>query len=603
MISFRHQCGLLVALLFGFSGVACKPQPEQKAGPHIAVVDLRSGIPETTIADGLIPIAADQTYVGLVRKLATLKEEGEVRGIFIRASSEIPFHAAMELGDAFSALRAQGLPIVCHTHGMGNSSAAFLLAACDERWVSAAGDVSTVGIAAEVVYLKGLFDRFGVTADMLSMGQYKSAVETFTRDGPSEPSARNMTELLAGLREAWLGYATKSLPPEEAGKVLAALEDGPWAPPAALSRGLVTHVGFEDQALDSARKRAGVENTEQIFGGFRREGGAPDVAELVRFLAGRKAKDPKGRVAVLPAVGAIAMDPGGPFGDTGIYAAGTVRSIRRLREDDGVKALVIRLDSPGGSPLASDLIWREVMLTRQRKPVIVSVAGMAASGGYYIASAATKIVASKTAIVGSIGVFGGKIAFGGALADFGVTSHAFPANPDPALGLRALHLSPLSSWDEATRNRVRDNMKHIYDLFVSRVAEGRRMDPSSVYATAEGAVFLSEVGKSRGLIDEIGGIGRALEVAFELAHLPADTPVTVEGGGETLLESLFLDEEPAAADVRVALERYSARRLAQSKVLESSAVREALSEVSGAVAPLVSGESVVTALPYAVRVH
>lgn len=603
MISFRYRSDLLLTLSLGLSVLSCKQEPERKAGPHIAVFDLRSGIPETTIADGLFPIAADQTYVGLVRKLSALKEDKDVRGVFIRASSEIPFHAAMELGDAFLALRTQGMPVVCHTHGVGNSSAAFLLAACDERWVSAAGDVSTVGIAAEVVYLKGLFERFGVTADMLSMGQYKSAVETFTRDGPSEPSGRNMTELLAGLRAAWLGYAAKALPPAEAGKVLLALEDGPWAPPAALSRGLLTHVGFEDQALDAARKRAGVESTEQVFGGGRRQGGAPDVAEILRFVAGKKARDPKGRVAVLPAVGAIAMDPGGPFGDSGIYAASTVRSIRRLREDDEVKAIVLRLDSPGGSPLASDIIWREVMLTRQRKPIIVSIGGMAASGGYYIASAATKIVASRTAIVGSIGVFGGKIAFGGALQNLGVTSHAFPANPDPALGLRALHLSPLSPWDDATRSRVRDSMKHIYDLFVSRVAEGRRMDPASVYATAEGAVFLAEVGVARGLIDEIGGVSRALDVAFELAHLPADTPVTVEGGGETLLESLFLADEPAAADVRLALERYSARQLAASKLLESSAVRESFAELSGAVAPLIAGESVVTALPFSVRIH
>lgn len=606
MISNRFARALVSVLLLGVACLGCEP-PKRKTvtGPRIAVIDLRGGLPETMVADGLMPIPADQTYVGLVRKLSAMKVGDDVRGIFVRASDQIPLHAAMELGDALYVLRKNGMPVVCHSHEVGNAGVAFLLAACDERWVSAAGDVSTVGIAAEVVYLKGLFDKFGITADMVSMGQYKSAVETFTREGPSEATARNMNELLAGLRAAWLGYAARALAPADSAAVLAALEDGPWAPPAALRQGLVTHVGFEDQALDSARTRASTDETEHIFGGARRDGAGPDVAELVRFLSGKKAISPRGRVAVLPAIGAISMNPGGPLGEAGIYAASTVRSLRRLREDEGVKAIVLRLDSPGGSPLASDLIWREVMLTRQRKPIIVSIGGMAASGGYYIASAGTKIVASQTAIVGSIGVFGGKIVFGEALENFGVTSHAFPANPDPKLKGRALHMSPLSTWDEATRGRVRDNMKHIYDLFVSRVAEGRRMDPGAVYATAEGAVFLAEVGKARGLVDEIGGVSRALALAFELADLPEDAPVTVEGGGETLLEMLFLNDEPAAADVRAALQRYAVEQGRGMSLFgeKGPMMREALSDLSGAVTPLVQGETVVAALPYAIRIQ
>src|SRR5262249_2583440 len=153
--------------------------------------------------------------------------------------------------------------------------------------------------------------------------------------------------------------------------------------------------------------------------------------------------------------------------------------------NDAVKAVVVRIDSPGGSPLASDLIWHELMNLRKKKPVLCSVGGMAASGGFYIASGTQKIYAEPSSIVGSIGVFGGKLVVSPGLKEIGVSSYTFPANHADGAAERAGYLSPLVPWNDETRSRVRALMQGIYDLFIARVAEGRTMPPEKVLANAE----------------------------------------------------------------------------------------------------------------------
>jgi protease-4 len=279
------------------------------------------------------------------------------------------------------------------------------------------------------------------------------------------------------------------------------------------------------------------------------------------------------------------------------------KTLRRLREDDAVRAIVVRMDSPGGSPLASDLIWREMMLTREEKPVIVSIGGMSASGGYYIASGGSTIVASPAASVGSIGVFGGKIVLGGAFEKLGVTHHQVAASPEEGAGARAAHLSPLSEWDEATRERVRGTMRRIYDLFVERVAEGRNLPKEKVYSTAEGEIFLATVVKERGLIDELGGLEKALSLARQQAKLPENIPITVEGAQESLLESLFLGPDASESDVEAALRSYERRQFERMGEWTLGPHVTTLRPFAAAIAPLLDGEQVVAALPFALELR
>ena len=243
------------------------------------------------------------------------------------------------------------------------------------------------------------------------------------------------------------------------------------------------------------------------------------------------------------------------------------------------------------------------MLTRPEKPIIVSIGSMAASGGYYIASAGSKIVAPASSIVGSIGVFGGKIVLGGALERFGVTHHGVAASSAPGAEERALYMSPMRPWDDPTRERVRASMQRIYDLFVARVAEGRDLAKEAVYATAEGAIFLGQTGKDRGLVDELGGLSVALDIARRDANLPADIPVVVEGAAESLMEALLLGPDPAAGEVEaawLAFQRRQAKGLFPG--LDPAAVRE-LDRFAAAVVPLATGDTVVAALPFTITLH
>jgi protease-4 len=610
-LRFRKSAGALLALsaLVWLSGCG-RPRSEED-GPalsgegHLAIVDLRNGVSELTTGGGFLPRPATETFTGLLRGLSKLEKDESTAGIFVRLGGQtLSLSRSTEIAEHLAQLRKAKKRVTCYTHEIDNSTAVLVLQGCDEVWLSAAGEVSTVGIAAQITYFKGAMDQLGVQADMLAMGRFKSGAESLTREGPSETAAENLTHTLGDLRQVWLDAATKSLGPKAEG-LRKALEDGPHTPPRASELGLVTRVGYEDEAIAAAKKAAGTSNTEVVFGpgagSTAQSGGA---GRVLRTLLGAE-KRSKGRphIAVVPMVGSITVSAGGPFSDGGITSDEYVKLIRSLRDDDSVKALVVRIDSPGGSPLASDLIWHQLMLTRQKKPVVVSVAGMAASGGYYIASAADHIVASPGAIVGSIGVFGGKIVIGGALAKFGIKSHDFPANPEPVQGARALQMSPLTAWDDATRERVRQTMQRIYDLFVERVAEGRKLPKDKIYATAEGEIFLSALGKERGLVDELGGLDRSIEVARSRAKLGADAPITVEGGGNSFLEALLGGGDGGEDELESALGRWEeARRRAQASVPEVLLARE-LRPFAGVLGPLWAGESVVAALPWSIDVH
>lgn len=570
---------------------------------YLAILNLRDPIPEETLGNGLFPLPASRTYVGLVQRLKRLETDRRVGGLFLKLAPGIGFHRAEELVSLLHEFKAQKKPITCHAHGLDNASAWLAMSGCDELWLSAAGDVETVGIGAELSYLKGAFDKLGVETDMLSMGRFKSGAEALTRTEPSPESRQNLSDTLAHLRQIWLAGVSEGRADPEATRIQ--VEDGPWTPERARDLGLINQVGFEDEALASARKRSGVVREETAFGAGSAEEGESPLAEIVRVLASAGDKGSgRRRIAVVPAVGGITMEGSASLGgDSGITAAALTRTIRRLREDTAVRAIVLRLDSPGGSPLASDLIWRELMLTRAQKPVIVSIGSMAASGGYYIASAGTKVVAPASAIVGSIGVFGGKIVLGGALERFGVTHHGVAANPAPGAEARALYMSPMRPWDDATRERVRGSMQRIYDLFVARVAEGRDLAREAVHATAEGAIFLGPTGKDRGLIDEIGGLSLALDIARREAKAPGDIPIVVEGAAESLMEALLLGPDPAAGDVEAAWLAFQRRQAKELLPGLDPAVARVLDPFAAAVVPLATGETVVAALPFTISLH
>jgi protease-4 len=302
---------------------------------------------------------------------------------------------------------------------------------------------------------------------------------------------------------------------------------------------------------------------------------------------------------VLPLVGGINMNAGGVLGSgDGIAAEPLTRTLRRLREDDSIKAVVLRIDSPGGSALASDLLWHELWQLREKKPLISSLAGVAASGGYYLACASTRIFAEQSTILGSIGVVGGKIVFGAALDEFGITGVTFPASKEPGAADRASYMSALSPWDPATRESVRAQMSAIYELFLSRVAEGRSLPVDDVRKIAEGRIWSGVQGLEHHLIDAYGGLSDAIADAKKASGLGDGAEVKIEGGPESLLQFLQLDSDADDTSIRAALARLQSTPPGPLETLA-----EPLRPYVNSLAPLLGKERVLTALPFAVEVH
>jgi len=603
----RAGVTLVLASVLALGTVSCSARTRQtssakkdaKPGENdarVAEFDLTSGMPEGA-AGGFVQVPAARTYTGLVRALERTADNTKVSAVFVRLAEQgIDFSRSREIGELLGRMRDKGRPVVCHAHTLTNSTTWLLSRGCSRIWLSAAGSVETVGIAAQLVHLKGMLDKLKLSADFLAVGKFKSGPEPLLREEPSEAAKEALSSTLSSMRSSWLQGADSGRP----GKSLKEkLERGPYSPEEAKQQELIDAIGFESEAREEAKKLGKTRFIVPSYGPAANKGGGLDIGEIVRTLAGveDEGKD-KPHIAVIPAEGAISMNAGGPLDDGGITAKALGRTIKRAAENDAVKAVVLRIDSPGGSPLASDLIWHELMELRKKKPVVASVGSMAASGGYYIACGAQKIVAESTSIVGSIGVFGGKIVIGPALHEVGINAFTVPANPDPAAAARATYLSPFAPWDDATRDRMRAHMQSIYDLFIARIVEARKIPEGPLREHAEGRIWSGVQGQELGLVDEIGGLSKALELVRNLAGLSKDTPVTIEGSKDGLMELLGLGDDAEESQVRAAILALQRRQALLAEL--PSEWRAGAAAVAG---PLLSGEGVVAAAPIGIRIH
>jgi protease-4 len=566
------------------------------SGDVVVEFDLSRGLLENNSEVSFLQRSSAPTLPGLVTAVERVKKDERSKGVYVRfGTADFNWAHAEEVGSLFAGLRGSR-PVVCHAHGFSNASLWLALRACDRVWLSPAGEVGTVGIAGQMVYLKGLLDRLKVRTDFLHMGRYKSAAETLTRDGPSDEARESLLSVLRSIRTTWLDGLKEARAGE---RVTFAAEHGPWSPEAALEHGVVDQIGYESEARDDAKARAKVDAVQSSFGVEARRDAAKELAEVIRLLSGAQDRRGSGeRVVVLPAEGSIDMASGGPFSEGGIAAKSLTRVLKRLREDDNVKAVVLRIESPGGSALASDLIWHELMQLREKKPLIASLASVAASGGYYLACAAHRIVAEPTSIVGSIGVVGGKIALGEAFAELGVNGVTFAASEEPGAGSRAAYLSALTTWDEPTRERVQAQMQSVYELFLARVSKGRNMPVDQIRSIAEGRIWSGVQGKENGLVDELGGLSLAVSLAKQRANLDADATVQVEGAPEGLLDLLEIDETSDESTIRAALARFHAQGPSPLEQLPAP-----LRAYAASVLPLIEGEHVLATMPFAVTIE
>ena len=533
-------------------------------GPAVLEIDLGAGAPEAQ-KGGFLQIPSRHTFDALVATLHQAALRKDLKGLYVSfGAAGLGWARAHEVGEALAKIQKQ-VPVVCHADAWDNGAYAAAVRGCTVIAMSPGGEVELTGPAATVPYAREfLVDHLKAQVDILQVGKFKGAAEPLTRDGPSEEYRASIEGTLGAIRAAY----QKALAIRG---VEGLVGTGPYAAQGATSHKLVDLLADKDGAREEAKKRAGVKAVDVVFGptaDARPKIGVTDVLKLIALPNAEASARPHVRLVRLHGEIVLAGESGLLGGQAGIVARKVVERAHALTADPNVKAVVLRIDSPGGSALGSDLAWIALKALRDKKPVIVSIGEMAASGGYYLACTATKIYAEPESIVGSVGVVGGKISIGGTLAQVGIHTAAFG---DP----RAAQLNSMTQpWDEATRAQLLATMQEIYGLFLQRIAEGRGRPQSSFETAVEGRVFGGEKAKELGLVDEIGGLSDALAAAKAAAGLPAEGAVVVDeassffemlsgpGGGDEALASALaqaLGPEPAA------LERWARAFLAASR--------------------------------------
>ncbi|MDA0380470.1 MAG: signal peptide peptidase SppA, partial [Bacteroidetes bacterium] len=382
----------------------------------------------------------------------------------------------------------------------------YLASVADSVFVPPAGAIDLRGLASELTYYKSFQDKTGLKMEVIRHGKYKAAVEPYLEDAPTEENLEQVKRLLnslwAGVSEA-IGTSRQLDQTQLDNVVSTAIARDPEK---ALQQGVVDGILYKDDYEESL-KRALKTDANPVSAASKLN--ELSVASYSRTLT-MKSADTKDRIALVYAQGTILYGEGSPtiMGQTTMN-----RALISAREDKTVKAVVLRINSPGGSALTSDLIWREVKKTASVKPVVVSISDIAASGGYYIATPATYIIADRSAITGSIGVFG-TLPNASALAkEWGIHSYSVGTHE------RSVTYSVLQPLSESFRAELQDGVERTYDLFIDRVAEGRSMTAAEVDAIAQGRVWSAEDALEIGLIDEIGGLEIALEKAAALAEI------------------------------------------------------------------------------------
>lgn len=457
----------------------------------------------------------DESRVSFLDLLMTVRDAGEdprVAGLVVRLRPlAIGWGKAHELREALAGVRAAGKPVLAYLELelSGGALEYFVASAADRILVPPGAAAPVTGLLAQFVFLGGVWEKLDIDMQVLKIREYKTAGDMLS-EKTMTAHHREMAEALLDSLYGQLVEAVAAGRDLAPAAVRAAIDAGPATPQELLDAGLVDEARF----LDEVR--------EELLGAQGTWLDAADYAAARRPLP--DAPPVGGRVAVIYGAGTVVTgeSESSPTGGEGAMGSDTlVEAFREAADDASVDAIVFRLDSPGGSALAADLIWRAAETAAARKPVIVSMSDVAASGGYYVAAPATRIFADPGTITGSIGVVLAKPNIRGLLGKLGVTT------VELARGDLAAMLSVTHSFSPAELARLTATMEYVYALFVDRVAAGRDLDPSAVNAVGRGRVWTGAQAQANGLVDELGGFFAAINGAKAAAGLPVDEKVSL----------------------------------------------------------------------------
>jgi protease-4 len=456
-----------------------------------------------TIVESLDRAALDSRIKAVVLRVNTLPGAG--------------WGKVQELRDALIRFKKSGKPAYAHLEFCGNKEY-YLATACTKIYAVPTALLDVSGLAAEVTFFRKTLDKIGVQAQFEGVGKYKNAPNQFTETGFTQPHREQTDALLDSLFAQYVQAigASRGKTPEEVKQIVDA---GPYDGQKALEAGLVDEVLYQDE-LESRLKQA-----ERVTPG-----------RYVRSSRGFSF-DGRPKIALVYAVGEIIPgESGTAFGAEFVGSDTLARAIRRARTDSDIRAIVLRVDSPGGSGTASDVIWREMELAHGTKPVVISMGDVAASGGYYISMAGDALVADPATITGSIGVFGGKFSLRGLYDKIGINREILVRGKHAAL------FTEYRPWNDEERAKIRGLMEAFYEDFVSKAAKGRKKTYEEIHDVAQGRVWTGAEAHRIGLVDKLGGLDVALAEAKQRARIAKDQDVVLvilperKGFWETLME-------------------------------------------------------------------
>lgn len=576
LLGFLAVSGLVALTLIGLSIWALTRIQEAVEPPlperMVLAVDLDAEFRESPSADPLARLRGDKVYVmrRVIAAIDNAAADERVVGLFgTLGHVQLGMAAAQEVRDAVTRFRTSGKPAVVFAETVGefgNGTVDYYLAsAFGQVWLQPSGDLGLTGFLVESPFLKGTLDLLGIDAQFAARHEYKGAIEVLTEKGFTAPHR----ETVGGLLDSWMDQVAegiagaRGLAPDA---VRALVGNGPLLPNEALSAGLVDRLGYHDEAWAAAGAQA--QRPQRV-----------DVADYARRL-------PTGggtRIALITGTGAIMRGKAeAPFGADGFGSHDVAEAFRDAIDDPKVRAILFRIDSPGGSYVASDTVWHEVRRARAAgKPVVASMAGMAASGGYFVAMAADRVVAQPGTITGSIGVFSGKLVLQDFWDKLGVSWDEIHR------GDNAKMFSLNRPFSEQEWNRMNILVDRIYEDFTTKAAQGRNIPPERMDQLARGRIWSGADAHRLGLVDRLGGFDVAVAETRALLNLAPDDEIE--------LVVLPKPREPWQVLSRLlggGMDQPELRTLTRlARVLEPVAARLEAVQASGELrmAPLVSG--------------
>ena len=509
--------GLVLVALIGLALLVAAVRSNEPRIADNSVLNLRVAgtLPDYVPYDPLRKFfgGADQSLTNLLLQLKKAKVDNRIKVVLLDINmSGAGWGKSEEIRDAITDFRSSGKPVYAYLE-FGMNKEYYIASACDKIYLAPPGELFINGLAADVMFFRGSLDKLGVYPDIFQIGKYKSVGDTFTRKEMSPEHREFMNSLLDDLFNRYVAAiaAGRNTTPE---RMRAIIDDAPYGAAKAKEVGLIDDAIYRDELEKQLQKSLGYKESDPL-----RIVKSADYSQVDPESLGLNQGE---KIAVIYATGDIGsgQSENSPTGSQSIGSDTLSKAVNDARDDNTIKAIVIRVDSPGGSGLASDVIWHAVDSAKQKKPVVISMGDVAASGGYYISASANKIIAEPSTITGSIGVVAGKPVLRGFYDWLGISNEYI------LRGKNAGMFRETEKFSDDERAKFEDWIKTTYyNDFVPKVAKGRNKDAAYVDSVGQGRVWTGSQGKERGLVDEFGGLDRAVEVAKELAKIPKDKGV------------------------------------------------------------------------------